>query len=569
MFRAGTMRPRRAAPSRHHIVSFTNRTHLVRPMPVDGRARTATLADLLAATPGARLVRGDPSTPVTGVGHDTRQLQSGEVFVAIPGFRCNGLYLVPDALARGASAVVAEGIPAMARNDVPVVLVPSARAALADLAAAFYGWPSRHLQMVGVTGTDGKTTTTHLVSAILEAHDLRTGWLSTVSTKIGTRVGANASDRTTPEAPIVQRALAEMVDDAVEVGIVEASSHGLALERVRGTQFRVGIFTNLSPEHISFHGSFEAYRSAKQRLFSALPSDGLAVLNADDPHSAAMRDATQARVLTYALENDAADVRAHDIRVSPHGTRFTVDTRSGRKTASERVTVHTRLVGRFNVANWLAAFCAATYFGATLDDLCRAAAWQEPVPGRMNFLCRGQPFAVVVDFAHTPQGLEQALAAMRSVVRGRVLLAFGLPGGRDPENRAAMGRIAARDSDFFVITTDDPYDEDPAMIALQIARGATGAGVAEGDRFVIDLDRRSAIRTVLRQARPGDGVLLATHGHLDHLIIGPRKLPWNDAIEVAKELRLLGYRRAEKVVGFQDGFYPPASSLCCGGPLPR
>jgi UDP-N-acetylmuramoyl-L-alanyl-D-glutamate--2,6-diaminopimelate ligase len=478
------------------------------------------------------------------------------LFVAIPGFRRNGLDLVPDAVARGASAVVAEAIPTGTSGNVPLVLVPSARAALADLAAAFYGWPSECLRVVGVTGTDGKTTTAHLVSAILEARGLRTGWLSTVSTKVGARVGPNASNRTTPEAPIVQETLAEMVHADVEVAIVEASSHGLALDRVRGTQFRVGIFTNLSPEHLSFHGSLEAYRAAKQRLFSVLPPDGLAVLNADDPHSAAIRAATGARVMTYALESHTADVRATDICVSPTGTTFTVHARNGREQAPERATVHSRLVGRFNVANWLAAYGAATYFGATLDDLRHAAARQEPVPGRMNFVRRGQPFAVVVDFAHTPRGLEQALATMRSVVHGRVLLAFGLPGGRDAENRAAMGRVAARGSDFFVITTDDPYDEDPSMIARQIACGAAAEGVAEGERFVIDLDRRSAFRTVLRKARPGDGVLLAAHGHLDKLIIGPRTLPWNDAMEAARELRVLGYRGADYALGRQGKSYP-------------
>jgi UDP-N-acetylmuramoyl-L-alanyl-D-glutamate--2,6-diaminopimelate ligase len=481
------------------------------------------LRELVADTEGADIVHGDPSTLVRGVAYDSRRVAPGYLFVAVPGFDRDGLEFVPDAVARGAVAVVAER---RVETDIALVQAPNARRALADVAAAFYGHPSRHLSVVGITGTDGKTSTTHLLSAILEAHGLRTGWLTTVNTRVGDQIRANAADHTTPEAPIVQRTLAEMRDAALDVAIVETSSHALALDRVRGVDFNVGVFTNLSPEHINFHGSFEAYLAAKRSLFEQLPPDGLAVLNSDDPSSASMRAATRARVITYALDAPA-DISATDVRLSPRGTTFTAFDR----------TIESRLVGRFNVSNWLAAYAAATYFGVTPDDLVHAAREQAPVPGRMNLVDVGQPFAVIVDFAHTPQALEKALDTVRSLVSGKVLLAFGLAGARDAANRPIMGALGERKSDFFVITMDDPGPEDPADIARQIASGVRSAS----DNFVIELDRRAAIRLLLERAAPGDAVLLAGKGHEQRMVVGDQRLPWNDERVATDLLTELGF----------------------------
>jgi UDP-N-acetylmuramoyl-L-alanyl-D-glutamate--2,6-diaminopimelate ligase len=467
------------------------------------------VATLLAAAPAARLVHGAASTVVLGVTQDSRQVAAGDLFVALQGLERNGLDFAPQALARGAAAVVAV----------------QSRASLADLAAAFYDHPSRDLPVVGITGTDGKTSTTHLLSSILEARGLRTGWLTTVNTRIGEDVRPNAVDHTTPEAPVVQRALAEMRAARVDVAILETSSHALELERVRGVDYRVGVFTNLSPEHINFHGTFDAYRAAKVRLFEGLPTGGLAVLNADDPSADVFRAATPARVLTYAL-NARADLRAENVRLSPRGTTFVLcDTRVG-----------SRLIGRFNVANWLAAFGAATFFGATLDDLSRAAARTEPVPGRMNLVERGQPFAVVVDFAHTPQALAKALDTVRALGARRVLLVFGLAGGRDAANRPVMGALASRAADYFVISMDDPGHEDPAAIAAEIARGA-----APATNFEIELDRRAALRRVFELAEPGDAVLLAGKGHERRMVVGDERRPWNDALAAGEVLAEFGY----------------------------
>jgi UDP-N-acetylmuramoyl-L-alanyl-D-glutamate--2,6-diaminopimelate ligase len=483
------------------------------------------LGALVAEVDGAVLVRGEPSTLIGGVTQDSRSVSPGDLFVAVPGLERDGREFIPDALRRGAVAVATESEVAV---DVPTLVVADARRALADLSAALYGHPSRHLAVVGVTGTDGKTSTTHLLSAILEAHGLRTGWLTTVNTRIDAEPRPNAADHTTPEAPIVQRTLAEMRAAGLEVAIVETSSHALSLDRVRAVHFQVGVFTNLSPEHINFHGSFEAYRAAKRLLFERLPADGLAVLNADDPNSVVMRAATPARTVTYAIDQPA-DIFARDLRLTPSGTTFVVEPGA--------VTITTRLVGRFNVSNWLAAYAAATYFGATLEDLRRAASEQAPVPGRMNLIERGQPFAVVVDFAHTPQALTKALDTVQSLISGDVLLAFGLAGGRDAANRPVMGELASRKASFFAITMDDPGHEEPAAIAAEIASGARAAG----GNFTIELDRRAAIRLLFERARPGDAVLLAGKGHEQRMVVGSEKLPWNDSCVATEVLGELGY----------------------------
>jgi len=264
-------------------------------------------------------------------------------------------------------------------------------------------------------------------------------------------------------------------------------------------------------------------------LFERLPADGVAVLNADDPNSSVMRSATSATVLTYALDA-SADVSAHDFQLTPTGTTFVIE--------PGRATIHSRLIGRFNVSNWLAAYAAASSFGATLDDVQRAARLQAPVPGRMNLVDRGQPFAVVVDFAHTPQALEKALDTVRSLVSGRVLLCFGLAGGRDAANRPVMGGLASRKADFFAITMDDPGQEDPAAIAEEIAAGARDSA----GNFAIELDRRAAIRLLFERAQPGDAVLLAGKGHEQRMVVGSEKLPWNDARVAAEVLDELGRR---------------------------
>ncbi|MCC7367723.1 MAG: UDP-N-acetylmuramoyl-L-alanyl-D-glutamate--2,6-diaminopimelate ligase [Chloroflexi bacterium] len=497
------------------------------------------LLDLLADVPGATLVQGDPAADVLGVVHDSRRVQPGQLFVVLPGERHDARAFVPQALERGAVGVVAD-CPLPLPADRAMIAVPAARPALADLAAAMRGHPTRHLRLVGVTGTDGKTSTTRLLAAILERAGQRVGWLTTVDVKSGDQIRPNDLHHTTPEADRVQEVMAEMVRDRVDTAILEVSSHALMLDRVRGCEIDVAIFTNLSPEHLNFHGTMDEYARAKARLFvmlgeptrKAWPRVG--IVNADDPYAAAMRAACPAPVRTYGIES-AADVMARDVLLDVRGAAFTIATRQG------EARVESRLLGRFNVANWLAASTAALQLGATLDNVVDAAVEMPPVPGRMERVDAGQPFLVVVDFAHTPQALENALKTLRAHTSGHLMTVFGHAGERDPANRPTMGRAAAESADYVVISMDDPLHEDPREIAEQIAAGAEAVGKVRGQEFAIDIDRASAIRTLIGRARPGDTILLAGKGHERRMLVGDQRLDWNDGDEARRALAEAGY----------------------------
>jgi len=500
---------------------------------------TVRLSDLVHDVPDATLVQGDPTAEIRGVVHDSRRVRPGDLFVVIPGERHDARAYVPQALERGALGVVADA-PLALPPDRALLVVPAARPALADLAAALRGHPSRRLGLVGVTGTDGKTSTTRLLAAILDRAGQRTGWLTTVDLKIGDEIRPNTLDHTTPEADRVQDVLAEMVAAGVETAILEVSSHALALDRVRGCEFDLAIFTNLSPEHLNFHGTMAEYARAKARLFemlgepSAKPGPRLGVVNADDPASSVMRERCPAAVLTYGIEHPA-DVMARDVRLGVRGATFRLVTPRG------EAQVVSQLLGRFNVANWLAATTAALERGATLDHVVQAAAVTRPVPGRMERVDHGQPYLVVVDFAHTPQALENALRTLRPHTEGRLMAVFGHAGERDPANRPTMGRIAAALSDYFIISMDDPLHEDPAEIAGAIAAGATAIGKREERDFSVDLDRMSAVRALLDRARPGDTVLLAGKGHERRMLVGDERRPWNDREAAERALAERGY----------------------------
>lgn len=491
------------------------------------------LADLLSDVPGARLLEGDPRTPITGIAFDSRAVQPGQLFVAVPGFKLDGRAFAQQAAERGAAAIASEP-PVPAKAGLARIEVAQARAALADLAAAFYRHPSRELTLVGVTGTDGKTTTTQLTAAVLEAAGRPVGWLTTVDVKIGAERKPNSFQHTTPEAVEVQAFLRSLADAGGEVAVLEVSSHALALQRVRGCSFDLAVFTNLSPEHLNFHGDFESYLQAKATLFRMLgcpsPKRGprAGIINADDPVAERFRAACPAPVLTYGLDSPA-DVTARAVRLGPTGTTLTLVTPAG------EAEVRTRLLGRFNVLNWLAAAAAAHVLGVGPSAVAAAAAQLPPIRGRMEPVDCGQPFGVLVDFAHTPQALATALRTVREHTDGRVLLVFGNAGERDPANRPAMGRIAAELADFFVITMDDPLEEDPAEIAAAAARGAESAGARRGVQFEIELDRRRAIALAIARARPGDTVLLAGKGHESRMLVGRARLPWDDR-RVAEEI---------------------------------
>ena len=497
------------------------------------------LGELVRATPGARLVRGDEALPIAGLSHDSRAVSAGALFVALPGRRYDGAAFVADAVQRGAVAVASED-PAP-RAAVAWVAVPRARHALADLAAAWHGFPSEQLRLVGVTGTDGKTTTTRLIGALLAGAGHACGWYTTADLKIGERVVPNADHHTTPEADRVQAVLAEMVRAGAGFAVLEASSHALEQERLRACAFDVGVFTNLSPEHLDYHPSLEAYRDAKARLFAMLGDRSrkngprYAVLNADDPASEHLRANCSVPVITYSLARPA-DISASEIAATAQGTAMTVNA------GDASWPLRTRFLGRHNAANWLAAVAVALREGVAVPAIQAVADTLRPPPGRLERVECGQPFRVYVDFAHTPQALQAVLLALQATAPSRLLLVFGLAGGRTASNRPVAGALAAQLADYFVITSDDAYPEDPAAIAAAIEAGAREAGALAGHRYAVCLDRRQAIRDILARAEPGDAVLLAGKGHETFLRLAEVAQDWSD-IRVAREvLAELGYR---------------------------
>jgi UDP-N-acetylmuramoyl-L-alanyl-D-glutamate--2,6-diaminopimelate ligase len=462
------------------------------------------LALLLDEIP-VREVRGDPSVDVTGVTHDSRQVRAGMLFCCVPGRVTDGHEHAPAAVAAGAVALLCERPLDLAAAE---VLVDDARAAMGPVAAAFHGHPSRSLEVVGVTGTNGKTTTTLLVQHILN----QTGHPAAA---IGTLGGV----RTTPEATDLQALLARLRDEGTMAVAMEVSSHALALDRVRGTRFRVAVFTNLTQDHLDFHGTLEEYFAAKARLFEPAYTDA-AVVNADDPHGALLADAANVPTQTYSLRD------VDDLAVGVHGS-------TGRWRGHA---LRVPLAGRFNVSNALAALTAAVALGVEPGDAVGALSSAPVVPGRFETIDTGRPFRVVVDFAHTPDGLEQALRAAREITPdGRVIAVFGAGGDKDRAKRPLMGAAAARWSDVVIVTSDNPRHEDPAAIAAAIVAGAAGAAGAAAE-VRVELDRRAAIALALAEARPGDLVVVAGKGHETEQVIGTRVVPFDDRLVVREEL---------------------------------
>ncbi|HET8567784.1 MAG TPA: UDP-N-acetylmuramoyl-L-alanyl-D-glutamate--2,6-diaminopimelate ligase [Candidatus Limnocylindria bacterium] len=495
------------------------------------------LGELLGAA-GAS-VEGDARfLDVRSIVYDSRKAAPGALFVAIPGFHRDGHDFAADAVARGAVAVVAERPVSV---GAPVAIVPDARAALADLAAELFDHPTRKLRLVGVTGTDGKTTTVHLVSDVLEAAGQRTGFSTTVDLKVVDHEWANETRQSTPEAVEVQEFFAELLVAGGTWGVLEATSHALALRKLRNVEVDVAVFTNLSPEHLDFHGSLQKYLEAKGILFEMLCESAdkgvpkAAVLNADDPHWRYLADrAGEARVITYGIDA-LADVQATIADADASGSRLRVTA------FGERADVALPLVGRFNVHNALAAAAAGIAAGATLEHAKAALERARAVRGRMERVDLGQPFSVIVDYAHTAASLEKVLALLRPLTPGRLIVVFGSAGERDREKRPAMAEVAARYADLTVITQEDPRLEDPQRILDEIEAGMVAAGKRRGaDHLVID-DRKAAIAAAIEHAEPGDTVVLCGKGHESSIIVGEQKRPWDEAEAARTALRTRGY----------------------------
>ncbi|HEV8440840.1 MAG TPA: UDP-N-acetylmuramoyl-L-alanyl-D-glutamate--2,6-diaminopimelate ligase [Methylomirabilota bacterium] len=485
---------------------------------------TATLLEALRD----KTVVGELPPTVTGIAYDSRKVMPGNLFVAVPGLREDGRRFVGDAVGRGATAVVLEGAAAVPAGAIPRIVVPSSREALARLADAYFGHPSRALTVVGITGTNGKTTTSLLVDALFRAGRRVTGVIGTIEYRIGAE--ARPAGQTTPEALELQSILAEMADHGVSAVTMEVSSHALAFHRADGVEFDVAVFTNLTQDHLDFHQSFEAYRAAKARLFALLASGGkrrrTAVINADDPAGRSMVAGLQIPVITFGLGADA-DVRPARFVSGIDGIRMEVHTPRG------STAIASPLVGEHNVMNLLGAVGVGLALEMDLAAIGHALGGVSAVPGRFERVEAGQPFLVVVDYAHTPDALERVLTTARKlVIGGRLGVVFGCGGDRDRGKRPLMGGIAARLADRVWVTSDNPRSERPEAIIAEIVAGIPAAGPG-AIRHVTIPDRKTAIRSALGWAVGGDVVVIAGKGHETYQIVGPDVLPFDDR-EVAR-----------------------------------
>lgn len=461
-------------------------------------------------------------TPVSGVAYRSDDVRAGDAFFCISGFKHDGHSFVGDALARGAVAVVSQR--QVDTGDTPHAVVPNTRRALALAAARHFGGPSGALDVVGITGTNGKTTTAYVLDSILREDGRTTGLIGTVETRVaGERL---ASARTTPESADLQGLFARMAEAGVRGVSMEVSSHALDLHRVDGTRFAVAAFTNLTQDHLDYHHTLEEYWSVKRRLFTEMDVRAR-VLNIDDPAGAELAGALSG-VWTVG-RSPRAMIRATDETAAALSTTFTLVTPEG-----ERQVV-LPLAGAYNVENALVAAGSALALGVALDTVVDGLERAPQVPGRLERVDVGQPFAVFVDYAHTPDSLAKAIAAVRAVTPGRVIVVFGCGGDRDPEKRPLMGVAAGHGADEIVITSDNPRSEDPVGIILQAEDGVRGTAAS----YAVEVDRRKAIGKAVRLAAPGDAVLIAGKGHEDYQIFSDRTVHFDDREVAAEELRAI------------------------------
>ena len=482
---------------------------------------------------------GPQDVEVTGVTYNSRAVEPGDAFFCIPGTSTDGHRFAPDAVSRGAAAlVVTHELPEL---DCPQFVVDDPREALALAAAQFYGNPSQDIKVVGITGTNGKTTTTYLTEWIAKCAGYTTGLIGTVETRIGDERLASA--HTTPESSDLQRLFGQMRDAGAGLAAIEVSSHAIDLKRIYGTAFDVVAFSNLTQDHLDYHHDMETYFGVKERLFTEYESRARVVCVDGEYGRRIVSDCAELgrEVITVSVRGDA-DVYARDVRFSPLGTELTVcyDV-AGKKGAvlpegvepAGEVAVHLHLIGRFNVENALLAFGIGLALGVAPDDIAEALHTVPQVPGRLERVaaCEARGFGCLVDYAHTPDAIEKAVACVKDITEGRTIIVFGCGGDRDATKRPKMGR-AALAADYAIVTSDNPRTEDPEAIIADILPGMTGSE----DRYEVVVDRRAGIRRALQIARPGDCVLLAGKGHEDYQIVGTEKHHFDDREVAAEEM---------------------------------
>lgn len=476
---------------------------------------------------------------ITGVAFDSRRVKPGFLFLCIPGFETDGHTYAAKAVENGAVALMVERYLEQVPADVIQIKVDDCRARLGLVAARFYDYPASRLSTVGITGTNGKTSTAFLCEAVLEYGDQAPGLVGTIRAKVGSE--ERAVKNTTPEASDLQELLSDMVQAGNRSVVMEVSSHALALHRVAGIPFDVAVFTNLSQDHLDFHANMDEYFAEKRKLFDGLgqdwsrPAPPYAVLNYDDPRSHEILANIKVPYITYGF-SEGAHVRATDLEFSPEGSRFLVKTPIG------DAQVHLRLAGAFNVSNALAAIGVGLARRVELDQAVEALAALEGIPGRFELVREGQDFTVLVDYAHTPDGLENVLCAARDVTAGRLICVFGCGGDRDVTKRQPMGKIAARHSDRVFITSDNPRSEEPDAIIAEVKKGV----LAENNDvdYIIESDREAAIAAAIRAAQPGDTVVIAGKGHEREQIFADHKIVFDDREVARRVIRArLGKRR--------------------------
>jgi UDP-N-acetylmuramoyl-L-alanyl-D-glutamate--2,6-diaminopimelate ligase len=529
-------------------------------MSVEGIMRLTRLTAALPAVLGR--VGGDAE--IHGIVADSHRVRPGDLFVAIPGLTADGHCFIAQALTEGAVAVVGERAP----EDLPCdrsgqlpwgsftyVRAPDTREAWGWLCAAWHDFPSRKMTLVGVTGTDGKTTTANLIHAILRAAGLEVGMVSTVNARVGEEEIDTGLHTTTPDPPHLQHYLARMVEAGATHVALEVTSHGLAQHRVAGCDFDVAVVTNITHEHLDFHGTLAAYQQAKARLFRGLTHSfrkqgvpKIAVLNRDDDSFRYLSPLPADRQVTYAVEGQA-EVTAHDIRFAPDRTRFILRLRSGQalrlrsgqalRTPAGEASIETPLVGAFNVSNVLAAAAVGWALDLPLEAITAGVAAVQGVPGRMERIEAGQGFAAIVDFAHTPNALQRALQTARTMTgeAGRAIVVFGCAGLRDREKRTMMGRIAGELSDLVIVTAEDPRTEGLDEIMAESVAAATAAGKREGVNLWRVPDRGEAILLACQMAQAGDVVLACGKGHEQSMCFGTTEYPWDDREAMRRALR--------------------------------
>lgn len=468
-----------------------------------------------------RTVSADIRVPVSGITYDSRRVESDALFVAIKGAEADGNDYVDQAIGRGAAAIVSEERP---RSAIPWIQVESDRSALALLASNYFGQPTSKLHLVGITGTNGKTTTTYLVESILKAANQQVVLIGTIDYR-GPGFEC-ASERTTPEAPDLERLFRSAVDNGCDYGVMEVSSHAIALERVAQLDFEVAAFTNLTGDHLDFHGGMGAYFGSKKKMFSGLagrvPRWG--VINRDDDTFEELRDSGPDRILSYGL-NSNADIHPNSLNFDELG--FDAEF----KTPRGLLRIRSSLMGKPNLYNLAAAVGIGVALAVPTESIIAGVQALQSVPGRFELIDCGQPFRVIVDYAHTDDALENVLGAAREITRGKLVVVFGCGGDRDHTKRSRMGAVAGRLSDFVVITSDNPRREDPAEVIRMVEDGLREAG----SRWVSHVDRHDAIRAAIEMASDQDTVVIAGKGHEDYQVIGDARIPFDDRV-VAREL---------------------------------